>query len=159
VQNQSLEILDLGRRSGEAAYANPIHYQQKDKDKNPIEEESSGEGAVDDGLSPAASGKCFSVVERIESPAGTFKLKLNRIVKRRQAVAESGGGGTAALVVPRFSRSKTKDLGISPQELVQFMAAASPPKVREGLSLLVYETVLEIRIRKNHSLSFGRIRI
>jgi hypothetical protein len=159
VQNQSLEILDLGRRSGEAAYANPIHYQQKDKDKNPIEEESSGEGAVDDGLSPAASGKYFSVVERIESPAGTFKLKLNRIVKRRQAVAESGGGGTAALVVPRFSRSKTKDLGISPQELVQFMAAASPPKVREGLSLLVYETVLEIRIRKNHSLSFGRIRI
>jgi class 3 adenylate cyclase len=101
-------------------------------------------------LSPGA-GKYFSVVDRTESPSGTIKIKLNRVVKHSHKtesppLVTAGscrtGGETAPVVarsvvpstayripVPRFSRSKTKDLGISPQELVQFMAAASPPKV------------------------------
>jgi hypothetical protein len=113
-------------------------------------------------LSPGA-GKYFSVVGRTESPSGTIKIKLNRIVKRRRTLESPSGlegvteenaaavnvgvlspavvelpSSSFRMAVPRFSRSKTKDLGISPQELVQFMAAVSPPKVRD---LLLYRFI------------------
>ena len=151
VQNQPSEIRDL---SGEghsfgAASVRPQE-EQADKAMSPVAD---GDGAGSVPLSPLAArdeagsvrlspaaGKYFSVVERTESAAGTIKLKLNRIVKRRQTLATMNDcdspsaalvSSNSMLVVPRFSRSKTKDLGIGPQELVQFMAAASPPKVRK----------------------------
>ena len=129
VQNQSSEILDLGSDQSEAVSSVP------DFSSEPSSVESSEDKVDDvtDRLSPAAaSGKYFSVVETTESPSGSIKLKLNRVTKRGHRAATAGGNG-AALSVPRFSRSKTKDLGMPLQELLQIMAAASPPpKVRRA---------------------------
>ena len=78
-------------------------------------------------------GKFFSIGGMEASPAGGFKLKLNRVAKPKQLKWKTSEKDqlTPSMVdyfMPRVSRSVSKDIGISPQKLAKIISDS--PKVR-----------------------------
>ena len=83
--------------------------------------------------SPNPMGKFFSIGGMEASPAGGFKLKLNRVAKPIPLNKKSSNKDQlmpfmADYFMPRVSRSVSKDIGISPQKLAKIIIDS--PKVR-----------------------------
>ncbi len=83
--------------------------------------------------SPNPMGKFFSIGGMEASPAGGFKLKLNRVAKpiplnKKSSNKDKLMPSMADYFMPRVSRSVSKDIGISPQKLAKIIIDS--PKVR-----------------------------
>ena len=94
--------------------------------------ESSSDSNNSSQSSPHDSGKFFSIGRMVASPAGGFKLKLNRVNKPKPEIKKPSEKNQATpsmsnYFMPRVSRSVSKDIGISPQKLA--MLITDSPKV------------------------------
>ena len=86
--------------------------------------------------SPSKYTSAFSVTQRIETPSGQIKLKINRTAKPHQSTPlttkKSGKGsdsqGLRSLIIPRLNRSACKEMGLSPNKLVSILTSTTPQK-------------------------------
>ena len=88
---------------------------------------------TDTSQSPNPMGKFFSIGGMEASPAGGFKLKLNRVAKpiplnKKSSKKDQLTPSMVDYFMPRVSRSVSKDIGISPQKLAKIIIDS--PKVR-----------------------------
>lgn len=76
---------------------------------------------------PEKYGKYFSIGAVQETPTGDFRIKLNRVTKRKSFTKSASTMKTSTpptshnYLMPRVSRSVSKDIGISPQKLAKII--------------------------------------
>lgn len=121
---------------------------------------------------PEKYGKYFSIGAIQETPSGDFRIKLNR-VKKRKSLTTSATGKTSTpptstnYLMPRVSRSVSKDIGISPQKLAKIindspkskketalvgsLEATSPNKENQLKAIHNVKKTPRIRIKRVHS--------
>ena len=124
--------------------------------------------------SPGKYTSIFSVTERIETPTGQIKLKLNRRSKPQQSstpvtFSKSTDPPLRSLIIPaRLNRSACKEMGLSPNKVLTIQTSKTPPKPKRNGSVITPEKenkphqVMDTcsKLKKEHDISkTPRIRI
>lgn len=93
--------------------------------------------------SPGKYTSVFAVTQRIETPTGQIKLKLNRRTKPQQSTPipnlTSEKPLKTSLIIPRLNRSACKEMGLSPNKLVSILTSQTPPKPKKTTSIVTPE--------------------
>jgi len=96
--------------------------------------------------SPGKYTSVFSVTERIETPTGQIKLKLNRRSKPQQSstpltlAGKSSDPPLRSLIIPaRLNRSACKEMGLSPNKVLTIQTSKTPPKPKKTTSFVTPE--------------------
>jgi len=91
--------------------------------------------------SPGKYNSVFAVTQRIETPTGQIKLRLNRRTKPQQSTPIPNQTTEkplrTSLIIPRLNRSACKEMGLSPNKLVSILTSQTPPKPKKSSSISI----------------------
>merc|ERR1712058_12217 len=91
--------------------------------------------------SPGKYNSVFAVTQRIETPTGQIKLRLNRRTKPQQSTPIPNQTTEkplrTSLIIPRLNRSACKEMGLSPNKLVSILTSQTPPKPKKSSSVSI----------------------